>query len=183
MAIEMTDEQFEEFLQSLHSLTESEREERRQQRRAMQRWARERSLVDAQERAQNEVSQAIQELGRGLGRVAQNIYRGDQGLGAMTDMTDSMGKAAQGVGRAMILLGGKFTRLAGVALQAAGPISGYVKRAAAQADRQFQAYQKLSQSGAVFSGNMQELVQDSKRMGYLFTELDRFESQIGRAHV
>ena len=180
MAIEMTDEQFEEFLQSLHGITESEREERRQQRRAMQRWARERSLVDAQERAQNEVSQAIQELGRGLSRVTQNIYRGDQGLGAMTDMTDSMGKAAQGVGRAMILLGGRFTRLAGVALQAAGPISGYVKRAAAQADRQFQAYQKLSQSGAVFSGNMQELVQDSKRMGYLFTELDQFESLIAR---
>jgi hypothetical protein len=180
MAIEMTDEQFEEWLQSLHSLTESEREERRQQRKAMQRWAKERSLVDAQERAQHEVALAIDELGRGLGRVAQNIYRGEQGLSAVTDMTDAMGKAAQGVGRGMILLGGRFTRLAGVVLQAAGPISGYVKRAAAQADRQFQAYQKLSQSGAVFSGNMQELVQDSKRMGYLFTELDRFESLITR---
>ena len=180
MAIETTDEQFEEYLQSLHHLTESEREERRQQHKAMQRWARERSLVDVQERAQNEVSRAIDELARGLGRVAQNIYRGDQGLSAMTDMTDAMGKAASGVGKAMILLGGRFTRLAGVALQLAGPISGYVKRAAAQADRQFESYQKLSQSGAVFSGNMQELVQDSKRMGYLFTELDRFESLIAR---
>jgi hypothetical protein len=117
---------------------------------------------------------ALNALQQNFTRFTQDVYRGEQGMKGMDGVFDGLSGAADSAAKAFWALGGPLGIAASVI---SGIISATVKVAkavGANADREFEAYQRLSRAGAVASDGMRATTEDARRLGLHVGELDKF---------
>lgn len=166
---------FDDFLKNVDA------EEREKHKKTLEAYEKYRKLagLTPQARAIQSAADAIQAMQQGVVALTKGAYAGDQGLSAMNPALDAMSEAGSGVGRVMMLLGGQKARLAGLILKTVLPmVTNTMKRGAQQADRQFETFQKLSQTGATASDGMAGVANDAKLLGYNIQNLDKFVAVI-----
>jgi hypothetical protein len=149
------------------------------------------AIVDAQMKAKYGVenfSKAANTAGAALGALAgagiestKAMYEGKKGAAAFNSSLDELSKAAALAGTALTLLvpGGIIIKgiVAGLTMAATAAIA-YTKAANDMADKLYQGYSKLQESGAAASDGMTGVFNDAKKLGLSMNQLDSYVSQV-----
>jgi hypothetical protein len=149
------------------------------------------AITDAQMKAKYGVenfSKAANTAGAALGALAgagiestKAMYEGKRGAAAFNSSLDEMSKAVALAGTALTLLvpGGFIIKgiVAGLTMAATAAIA-YTKAANDMADKLYQGYSKLQESGAAASDGMTGVFNDAKKLGLSMNQLDSYVSQV-----
>jgi len=149
------------------------------------------AIVDAQMKAKYGVenfTKATNTAGAALGALAgagiestKAMYEGKKGAAAFNSSLDELSKAAALAGTALTLLipGGIVIKgvVAGLTMAATAAIA-YTKAANDMADKLYQGYSKLQESGAAASDGMTGVFNDAKKLGLSMNQLDSYVSLV-----
>jgi hypothetical protein len=129
----------------------------------------------------NTAAQALGALaGAGI-ESTKAMYEGKKGAAAFNSSLDELSKAAALAGTALTLLvpGGFIVKgiVAGLTMAATAAIA-YTKAANDMADKLYQGYSKLQESGAAASDGMTGVFNDAKKLGLSMNQLDSYVSQV-----
>ncbi len=129
----------------------------------------------------NTAAQALGALaGAGI-ESTKAMYEGKKGAAAFNSSLDEMGKAAVLAGKALTLLlpGGIVMKavIGGLTMAATAAIA-YTKAANDMADKLYQGYSKLQESGAAASDGMTGVFNDAKKLGLSMNQLDSYVSLV-----
>jgi hypothetical protein len=131
---------------------------------------------------------AIKGLGKAAISMSKDLYSGQRGAQvsakALTELADTIGSAAQGIGLAMALIPGLgiAARIAGVAIAALGATAKAAAKfnelAAEQADRLFKSFREVSKVGAATADGMDGVFNVMQTLGMTAAELEDFNKII-----
>jgi len=129
----------------------------------------------------NSAAQALGALaGAGI-ESTKAMYEGKKGAAAFNSSLDEMSKAAVLAGTALTLLlpGGIVMKavIGGLTMAATAAIA-YTKAANDMADKLYQGYSKLQESGAAASDGMTGVFNDAKKLGLSMNQLDSYVSLV-----
>lgn len=129
----------------------------------------------------NTAAQALGALaGAGI-ESTKAMYEGKKGAAAFNSSLDELSKAAALAGTALTLLvpGGFIVKgiVAGLTMAATAAIA-YTKAANDMADKLYQGYSKLQESGAAASDGMTGVFNDAKKLGLSMNQLDSYVSLV-----
>lgn len=129
----------------------------------------------------NTAAQALGALaGAGI-ESTKAMYEGKKGAAAFNSSLDELSKAAALAGTALTLLmpGGIIMKgiVAGLTMATTAAIA-YTKAANDMADKLYQGYSKLQESGAAASDGMTGVFNDAKKLGLSMNQLDSYVSQV-----
>lgn len=149
------------------------------------------SITDAQMKAKYGIenfTKATSTAGAALGALAgagiestKAMYEGKKGAAAFNSSLDELSKVATLAGTALTLLipGGIVMKavIGGLTMAATAAIA-YTKAANDMADKLYQGYSKLQESGAAASDGMSGVFDDAKKLGLSMNQLDSYVSQV-----
>ena len=129
----------------------------------------------------NTAAQALGALaGAGI-ESTKAMYEGKKGAAAFNSSLDELSKAAMLAGTALTLLmpGGIIMKgiVAGLTMATTAALA-YTKAANDMADKLYQGYSKLQESGAAASDGMTGVFNDAKKLGLSMNQLDSYVSQV-----
>lgn len=148
-------------------------------------------LKDAQMKAKfgsESYTKGVNAAGQALGALAgagiestKAMYEGKKGMGAFNSGLDELSKAAALAGTALTMLmpGGIIMKavVGGLTMAATAAIA-YTKAANDMADKLYQGYSKLQESGAAASDGMTGVFNDAKKLGLSMNQLDSYVSLV-----
>jgi len=129
------------------------------------------ALLDAQtgvkdfsQRVAGPAKKAVSDLGAVVGRTATAMYRGEKGLKAFDGALDSASSAADSASKALFAIGGPLGLFLGAITFLIGKAVKATKVVNEQLDKQYDAFQTLSQSGLTASDGLTGLFSDMQKM-------------------